>query len=106
MQEDMWPANTQKAMDPKVKEYFCYCDLVYPSDPFKYTLEYMKVYKFMCYQAIWEQKPQGGKVTSGDGEYFHLEVYNEHIWVSLMVMILTLQMQSTTTHVLRSQLEE
>ena len=76
MQEDMRPENTQKAMDPKAKEYFCYCDLVYPNDPFKYTLEYTKVYKFMYYQAFREQKARGGKVSSG-GEYFHLEIYND-----------------------------
>ena len=63
-------------MDPKAKEYFSYCDLVYPNDPFKYNLEYTKVYKFMYYQAFREQKQRGGKHNVGK-DLFDLEVYNE-----------------------------
>ena len=61
MQEDLRPDNTQKAMDPKAREYFMYCDLEYPNDPFKYILEYTKIYKFMYYQVFREQKSRGGK---------------------------------------------
>ena len=77
MQEDMQPENTQKAMDPKAKEFFTYCDVVYGNDPFKYILEYTKVYKFMYYQSFREQKKRGGKMTGGEKDYFDVEVYNE-----------------------------
>ena len=76
MQEDLRPENTQKAMDPKAREYFTYCDLEYPNDPFKYILEYTKVYKFMYYQAFREQKPRGGKKDINK-ELFDVEVYRE-----------------------------
>lgn len=77
MQEDMRPENTQKAMDPKAKEYFAFCDLVYPNDPFKFTLDYMKVYKFMYYQSFREQKQRGGKKQQGGNELFDLELFHE-----------------------------
>jgi hypothetical protein len=77
MQEDMRPENTQRAMDPKAKEFFAYCDLVYPNDGFKFNLEYMKVYKFMYYQPFCEQKVRGGKKQEGGKELFDLEAYHE-----------------------------
>jgi Centromere DNA-binding protein complex CBF3 subunit, domain 2 len=74
MQEDMRPENTRKSMDPKALEFFAYCDLVYPNHPFKYQLEYMKVYKFMYYQCFREQKRRGGKKGEMQ-ERFDLETY-------------------------------
>lgn len=76
MQEDLRPENTQKAMDPKAREFFMFCDFEYGNDPFKYILEYTKVYKFMYYQSFREQKQRGGKKQEGK-ELFDLEAYRE-----------------------------
>jgi hypothetical protein len=75
MQEDVRPDNTQRAMDPKAKEFFIYCDLKYLTDPFKYILSYQMIYKFMYYQSFREQKNRGGK--KGDKVVFNVEVYDE-----------------------------
>ena len=34
MREGMRPTNTAKAMDPKIEEYFQFCDHVYGADPY------------------------------------------------------------------------
>jgi Centromere DNA-binding protein complex CBF3 subunit, domain 2 len=75
MQEDSRPENTMKAMDPKTKEYFAYCELEYPNDAYKYILNFSKVYKFMYYQSFREQKQRGGKKQ--EKELFDLEQYRE-----------------------------
>ncbi len=79
MLEDGRPPNTQKAMDPKIPEFFQFCELVFPNKMFKYNLTFDKVYKFMYYQSFREQKPRGGKKKTGniDGNLFDLEVYRE-----------------------------
>lgn len=41
------------AMDPKVEEFFQFCDsFVYLTDPYKYNLEYEKMYRLMWYQCF------------------------------------------------------
>ena len=56
MREGLRPTNTAKAIDPKIEEYFQFCDCVYPSDPYKYNLCYEKVYRFMWYTCFREKK--------------------------------------------------
>jgi Centromere DNA-binding protein complex CBF3 subunit, domain 2 len=77
MRESSKPTNTQKAMQPKIDEFFQYCDLVYGHDrQYKYTLDFEKVYKFMWYQVFREQKKRGGdKLAKAKGECFDLEAY-------------------------------
>ena len=69
---------TQKANDPKTMEIFCFCDLCYPDDPYKYILTCEKVYRFMWYQCFCERKKSGGnREAIACGEYFDLEAYKE-----------------------------
>jgi hypothetical protein len=50
--ENVTPGNTLKQQDPKVEEYFQFCDLVYPNDRYKYILNQEKIYRFMWYQSF------------------------------------------------------
>ena len=78
LREGLRPVNTAKQMDPKVAEFKQYCELVYPSDPYKYHLDYRKVYRFMWYQAFREKKcPSANRKARERGEIFDLEAYKE-----------------------------
>ena len=50
-----------KAHQPKVAEYFEFCDEIYSKEHYKYHLTFEKVYRFMYYQAFRPLKPRGGK---------------------------------------------
>ena len=76
MREQSRPANTAKAIDPKIEEYFQFCDELYPQDQYRYSLDYEKVYRFMWYQVFREQKPRGGnKSQLKDGVRFDKVAY-------------------------------
>ena len=64
IREGFKPSNTNKAFDPKIDEYFQFCDKVYPHDPYKYVLDKEKVYRFMFFQAFREKKKSGGNRAS------------------------------------------
>ena len=71
------PENTAKTMDNKVIEFFQYCDHVYAEDPYKCSLDYMKVYKFMFYHSFREAKARGGnKAAINAGRYFDTTDYD------------------------------
>jgi Centromere DNA-binding protein complex CBF3 subunit, domain 2/Transcriptional activator of glycolytic enzymes len=79
MREEGRPANTAKTMDNKIREFFQFCDLQYPNDPYNYILEFEKVYRFMFYQSFREQKKRGGskqeRLARAQGDYFDNELY-------------------------------
>lgn len=56
LREEAEPENTTKTYLPKLKEWFQYCDHVYPTDPYKYNLSFEKAYLFMFYQTFRQQK--------------------------------------------------
>jgi hypothetical protein len=51
--------NTALAFDPKQQEYQEFCEHVYSMDPFKYTIDAEKCYRFMFYTAFRNKKPTG-----------------------------------------------
>ena len=55
------PENTKKVFEPKMKEYFEYCKMVFPEDPYGFVLSKEKMFRFMFYQAFREQKARGGR---------------------------------------------
>ena len=61
------PTNTSKAHQPKVAEFFEYCEVMYKTDPYKYHLSFEKIYRFMYYQAFRPLKPRGGKRKYNNG---------------------------------------
>ncbi|KAG7338206.1 hypothetical protein IV203_025118 [Nitzschia inconspicua] len=71
------PENTKKAYLPKLKEWFQYCDHVYPTDPYKYNMNFDKIYLFMFFQTFRQQKKRGGnrKLQKQD-IYFDAEAYD------------------------------
>lgn len=81
IREESRPDNTRKAQDPKVLEYFQFCDIEYPHDPYRHILSCGPVYRFMWYQCFREQRKKGGtkaqRVSRADGNYFEAEEYNE-----------------------------
>ena len=52
LREDAKPANTAKAMDPKVLEYFQFCEKEFSYDPYKCNLSFNKMFKFMLFQSM------------------------------------------------------
>jgi hypothetical protein len=71
LQESVWrllenddPPNTKKQQEPKMKEYFEFCRMMYPNDPHFNILKREKMYQFMYYQAFREKKKRGGSVPS------------------------------------------
>jgi Centromere DNA-binding protein complex CBF3 subunit, domain 2 len=84
MSESLWPGNTQKAFDPKIDEYFQFCNYVYPHDLYRYNLSYDKVYRFMFYVAFRNNKTKAGTKESRkarreavkNGIHFDPESYN------------------------------
>jgi Centromere DNA-binding protein complex CBF3 subunit, domain 2 len=79
LREDHRPTNTAKTQDPKVKEFFHFCDIHYGHDPYKYILDCNKVYRFMWYQCFREQRKKGGtkadRIARAEGNYFNNEEY-------------------------------
>ncbi|MGL5934762.1 MAG: hypothetical protein ACRCZI_03965, partial [Cetobacterium sp.] len=79
LREDLRPDNTAKAQDPKVQEYFQFCDYQYGHDPYKYILECNKVYRFMWYQCFREQRRKGGtkaeRQARKEGKFFDNDEY-------------------------------
>jgi len=79
LREELRPANTAKAQDPKVLEYFQFCDIHYGHDPYRYSLECNKVYRFIWYQCFREQRKKGGtkaqRIARSNGQYFDNEEY-------------------------------
>jgi hypothetical protein len=62
LQESVWrllendnPPNTKKQHEPKMKEYFEFCRVMYPNDPHFNILKREKMYQFMYYQAFREK---------------------------------------------------
>jgi hypothetical protein len=51
--------NTALAFGPKMQEFEEFCEYVYPQDPYKYTIDSEKCYRFMFYTAFMEKKPTG-----------------------------------------------
>ena len=68
------PTNTSLAFDPKVTEFYQFCDHVYASSLSKYHLTYDKIYRFMFYLSFREKKKCGRK---GDPQKFDVEGYKE-----------------------------
>jgi Centromere DNA-binding protein complex CBF3 subunit, domain 2 len=79
LREDIRPGNTAKTQDPKVKEYFQFCDIHYGHDPYKYNLDCNKVYRFMYYQCFREQRKKGGtkaeRAARAAGHFFDNDEY-------------------------------
>jgi hypothetical protein len=79
LREETRPVNTQRTQDPKVLEFFQFCDIHYGHDPYRYTLETGKVYRFMWYQSFREQRKKGGtkaeRAARAAGQYFNDEEY-------------------------------
>jgi hypothetical protein len=75
------PTNTSEAMDPKVMEYFQFCDHVCESDNYKCVLVYEKIHRFMWHQSFRERKKSDAEVRAARkrGEYFNVAEYNEVI---------------------------
>jgi hypothetical protein len=81
LREESRPSNTAAAQDPKVQEFFHFCDVVYDHDQFKYNLNCDKVYRFMFYVSFREQKARGQtkaqKAARAAGQYFDIEDYRQ-----------------------------
>lgn len=81
MREESRPDNTRKTQDPKVLEYFQFCDIEYPHDPYRHILSCGPVYRFMWFQCFREQRKKGGtkaqRVARAEGNFFEVEEYNE-----------------------------
>ena len=76
LRDGMKPANTSKTMEPKIEEFFQFCEKVYPNDQHNYNLDYEKVYRFMWYQAFREQKDQKSvRAARANGVYFDYATY-------------------------------
>jgi hypothetical protein len=61
--------NTALAFDPKQQEFQEFCEHVYSQDPYKYTIDSEKCYRFMFYTAFREKKPMGKKKRKrGNGD--------------------------------------
>ena len=61
LNESFRPTNTSRAHQPKVAEYFQFCDQIYSLKQYKYHLSFEKVYRFMYFQAFRPLKTRGGK---------------------------------------------
>ena len=66
---------TAKAFDPNIKEFYQFCEYLYPNSLTKYHLDYDKVYKFMFYQAFRDKKKGGSNKQKQEGVYFEIDVY-------------------------------
>ena len=81
LREEYRPENSANQQDPKILEFFHFCDLVYAHDPYKYTLSCEKVYRFMFYQCFREQKSKGGtkamRAARAQGHYFDHAAYQQ-----------------------------
>ena len=74
------PENTKRSMEPKIKEYFEFCQTVYPNDPNTTILAPHKLYRFMYYQAFREKKPVGGRRSDNANKpAFDVDAYHKVI---------------------------
>ena len=72
------PENSQKAYEPKIREFEHFCELNYVNDIYKYNLDAEKVYHFMFYQAFREKRKRGGtKLQRQAGPMFKQDEYEE-----------------------------
>ena len=55
------PESTRRALDPKIDQYYSYCDQAYPDDRYKYILNEKYVFRFMFYQVMRSQRKRGGR---------------------------------------------
>jgi hypothetical protein len=61
-----------------MKEYFEFCRVMYPNDPYFNILKQEKMYQFMYYQAFREKKKRGGSVALRANQgAFNLAHYRE-----------------------------
>ena len=69
------PENTSLAYDPKIKEFYGYCDAIYGTHntSIRYLVTPTKVYNFLFYQAHREKRKPGKKGPQG----FSLDEYKE-----------------------------
>ena len=75
VRKSMRPGGTKNTLDGKVEEYNQYCELVYPTDQFKYNLSSVKVYRFMFYLTFRNQKARGKPKGGVTLPKFDLEDY-------------------------------
>lgn len=57
---DSRPTSTRYARDPKIAEFYAYCQTVFCNDRYMNNIDSVKVYKFMFYQAMREPRQRGG----------------------------------------------
>ena len=55
------PKSVQNVYDGKKMEYMQFCEMIYPHDPYKYTINNQKAYNFIFYQVMREKKTSGGR---------------------------------------------
>lgn len=87
MSEALRPDATQKAFDPKIEEFFGFCDLLYPTDLYRCNLTHDKVHEFMFFVSFRDNKNKTGTKESRKarkeavlrGEHFDLEDYRRVI---------------------------
>ena len=70
------PESTKKAYDPKIDEYYSFCELAYPNDRFACALNEKTVFKFMFYQVMRGKKKRGGRRHRQAARVFDIELYN------------------------------
>ena len=70
-------SNTNKAYDPKEKEYYLFCDHVYGAVAplYRYIVDFDRLYLLLYYQAFREKKSQKG-VKKGSGTVFSASDYD------------------------------
>jgi hypothetical protein len=65
LNESFRPTNTNKAHDPKIEEFFQFCDSLYGHEATPYHLHSEKVFCFMYYQCFRSLKKRGGPRHKG-----------------------------------------
>jgi len=84
MKGNIHPHKTAMQIDQKKEEHFQCCDVVCPSDPYRYTLEKDQVYRFMFYQMFREKKKMGGRHSLSSDHRFFDAVEHSHVTLPLM----------------------
>ena len=73
------PKSVQNVYDGKRMEYMQFCEKVYATDPYKYTVNNQKAYDFIFYQVMREKKSVGGRkdedLVTGQKIYFDYDDY-------------------------------
>lgn len=65
LNDAMRSGNSKNCTDGKTKEFFAFCQSLYPHDPYTNVITRDKLYKFLFYQAFRQVKKRGGKQGSG-----------------------------------------